>query len=81
MVEIKDEASIPGRLVVAPVLDVEVRLFRKLVSTDDNDVGVVVAAGDTRSCSEPGTVETSCDSADCTPVPVDAPAACAVAAA
>jgi hypothetical protein len=37
--------------------------------------------GDARLCSAVVIVESSCDSADCTPVPVDVPAACATAAA
>ncbi len=74
------DGSSPGRLEVAAVLDVEVRLFRKLVSNDDNDVCVVVAAGDARFCSDVGRLETSCDSADCAPAPDDVPAAWAAAA-
>ena len=66
--------------VVAAVLDVEERLLTKFVSNDDNDVGAVVAAGDARLCSDVGTLETSCDSADCTPAPEEVPTACAVAA-
>jgi len=63
------------------VLDVEVRLFRRLVSTVDSEVDVVDdAAGDARPCSDEGIDEVSCDSVDCTPAPEDVPTACAVAA-
>ncbi len=74
-----DESS-PGMPEVVAVLDVEERLFRKLLSNVDNDVGVDDAAGDARLCRDVGTLETSCDSADCTPAPEDVPTACAVAA-
>jgi hypothetical protein len=37
-------------------------------------------AGDARLCSVVGIVEISCDSVDCTPVPVDVPVAAATAA-
>jgi len=74
-----DESS-PGMPEVAAALDDEVRLFRRLVSGVDNDVDAVDdAAVDASYCSDVGTLETSCDSTDCTPAPDDVPAAWAAA--
>ena len=64
-----------GEVVVRP------RSLRKVVSHDVDDVDVDDAAGDARFCSVEVIVELSCDSADCTPLPVAAPLACVTAAA
>jgi hypothetical protein len=60
------------------VLEVEVRprSFRRVESNVVNDVDDVDdAAGDARFCSVELIVELSCDSADCTPLPVAVPLA------
>jgi hypothetical protein len=68
----------PGNPVVDEV-EVRPRSFRKVLS---NDVDVVVdAAGDARFCSDEVIAELSCDSADCTPLPVAVPLAWVTAAA
>jgi hypothetical protein len=54
-------------------VEVRPRSFRRLVSHDVD--GVDDAAGDARFCSVEGIVELSCDSADCTPLPVAVPLA------
>jgi hypothetical protein len=63
---------------VVPVVEDEVkpRSFRRPESRVDNDVDDVDdAAGDARFCSVEVIVELSCDSADCTPLPVAVPLA------
>ena len=52
-----------------------------LRSPESPDVDDVDELGDARLCSAVGTVEINCDSVDCTPVPVDVPAAWVTAAA
>jgi hypothetical protein len=73
-----DEDVSPPRI---PVVDApeEGPPRRELRSPDVDDVDD--AAGDARLCSVVGTAEVICDSVDCTPAPVDVPAACATAAA
>jgi hypothetical protein len=68
---------------VVPVPEDEVRprsfsAVESNVVNDDDDVDVVT--GDARLCSDEVIELSSCDSADCTPVPVAVPVACATAA-
>jgi hypothetical protein len=77
-----DPSSPPSPVVVEVEDEVRPRSFRRSVSKVVNDVDDVDdAAGDARLCSDVGTEESNCDSVDCTPVPVDVPAAWVTAAA
>src|ERR1700730_13355673 len=85
----KNDASVMGKVrivltklcpvdpspAIPVVLEGEVRprSFRRVESNDVDDVDD--AAGDARFCSVEGIVELSCDSADCTPLPVAVPLA------
>jgi hypothetical protein len=70
----------PGvEIVDVPEEDPPRRELRSPESPEPDDVDD--AAGDARFCSAVGTAEVSCDSIDCTPAPVDVPAAWVTAAA
>jgi hypothetical protein len=76
-----DKIPPPGVVIVVdpfdPVEDPPRSALRSPESPDVDDVDVV---GDARPCSDVVIEDSSCDSADCTPVPVGVPVACATAA-